>query len=221
MLQNTHKNNIILWIARGILTILLLCCMWAVYPGYFIHNYFLSTTISSSCTTTSILPSTTQATQYFVPQLPYLDAIQFAVEYNEENIQDQMITFFLCDESSDKVIVTQDIPLKDIQSSCYYEISIRKKLNPGKEYYWYLIAPKDETCGFRILYTENLADQAPENSLFLINNTPESEYAQTVSQYQYYVHPDKVIIIAGYWMSSILVYIVCLEILNRLCKKLG
>ena len=210
----------ILWIARGILTIILLGFMWSVYPGYFIHDYFLSTTISSSCTTTSNLPGTAQATQYFVPQLPYLDAIQFAVEYKEEAIQDQIITFVLCEGASDKIIVTRDIPLKDVPYSCYYETAIGKKVNAGKEYYWYLIAPAEETCGFRILYTENIADQAPENSLFIINNAPVSDYAQTVSQYQYYVHPDKVIIIAGYWMSSILVYIVCLEIINRLCKNL-
>lgn len=218
-IKETFKKNALLWVIRGILTAVLILFMSLSWPGFTFHNHYLSKTLSEECVTTEVLWNHIMATQYFIPQLPHLESIQIAAEYNEELKDHDFMTFLLCDESG-KILVNKDYMLQEVSNGSYFEIPVNKKLKPGKTYYWSLVSPEDEKCQWRVMYTEYLERQAPENSLFLVGeNGYGGENAQTVSQYNYKIHLDKSVILAGYWLTAVLVYIVCLEMANRFFDK--
>ena len=215
----TLKNNInAKWIAKGILTIILLIFMWAAFPGYGFHTWFLSTTASHRSVTTEVLSDSVLATQYFTPVLPYLRSIQFAVDFEEQFEGEENATFSLCEESG-KEIFSREISIADMESSLYYEVEIDKRLKTGRVYYWSITSPMDSSYDWKIMYTEYPEDQAPENTQFLVgDNLYGGVEAQTISQYVYYDHHDKIVIIGGFWACGILFYIVCLEIIDRIFK---
>ena len=213
--DSLRKKDIARWIATGILTIRLLVFLWAAYPGYVFHDYFLSKTMSNRYTSTEVLSGQMMATQYFVPQLPRLYSIQIAAEFDEEKTNGETVTFSLCEESGN-VLFTRDIALSEMEAATYYDIVVNQKLEPGRTYFWNITSPRDSAPGWKVMYTEYVEDQAPENILFHIDDNPYgNEAAQTISQYNYYQHHDKSLIIAGFWMMGILAYIICLEIIRR------
>lgn len=215
-----RKIDFARWIVVGVLTAVLLVFMWAAYPGYIFHGFFLSRTISNRSTVTEVLSNQTLTTQYFVPQFPYLRSIQIAVEFEEEKTENEKVAFSLCEESGE-ALFTCNIALGEMKSGVYYDIVVDQKLKQGAVYYWNITSPTDSTLGWRVMYTENVDDQAPENNLFFVDNSLYgNEDAQTISQYNYYQHLDKAVIIAGFWMSGILVYIICLEIVDRIFKRI-
>ena len=213
-----RKKDIARWIVTGILTIILLVYIWAAYPGYVFHDFFLSKTLSSRYTSTEVLSSQSVATQYFVPQLPRLYSIQIAAEFDEEKATGETVTFSLCEESGN-VLFTRDIALSEMEAATYYDIVVNQKMEPGRTYFWNITSPQDPSSEWKVMYTEYVEDQAPENSLFCIDNIPYGdEAAQTISQYNYYQHHDKSLIIAGFWMMGILAYIICLEMIRRVFR---
>ena len=205
------------WIAKGILTIILLVFMWSAYPGYGFHTLYLSDTASHRYVTSEAI-SNTVMTQYFTPILPYLESIQLAVEFNEEYETEEKVTFVLCKETG-KELFSCEIPLKDMESNLYYEVKVNQRLKTGEVYYWSLTTPIDEAYDWKPMYTEYPEDQEPENVRFLVgDNAYGSSEAQTISRYVYYDHHDKVVIIGGFWAGALLAYIVGLEIINRVFK---
>lgn len=207
------------WIAKGILTILLLLFMWSVYPGYVFHDNYLSTTASNRSVATEVLSDSVLVTQYFTPQLPYLISIQIVAQFDETAMREETLIFSVCEENG-KMLCSYDIQLEEMESGMYYDVLVDLKVKPGEVYYWSLTAPAEEACEWKLMYTNYIEDQAPENSLFLVgDNQYGGENSQTVSQYNYRSHFDKSVIIAGWWMSGILVYIICLEIADRMLKE--
>lgn len=213
--QRNQRNK---WIARIILTCILLIYMWAAFPGYGFHTWYTSITSSHRYITTESLSNATVTTQYFTPLLPYLKSIQLAVKFNNEVTANENVTFSLYSENG-KLLFTKDIPIADMASKRYYEVEIHKRLKTGKNYYWTLTSPMDAAYDWQIMYTEYPEDQAPENTSFLIDGTPYGiTEAQTISQYIYYDHHDKVVIISGFWASGFFVYLIALEIINKIFK---
>ena len=45
-----------------------------------------------------------------------------------------------------------------------------------------------------------------------------AEDAQATTRYYYKIHPDKVIIIGGYWLGNALIYLILLETMNKAFK---
>ena len=215
--QKSERNK---WIARLVLTIVLLVYMWAAFPGYGFHTWYHSNTHSGRSITTESLSNSVPATQYFTPVLPYLKSIRVAIKFNAEYMGTENVTFSLCDENN-QVLVSRDIPIADMQSKRYYEVEIDKKLKMGKNYYWSLTSPVDSGYEWQIMYTEYPEDQAPENISFLLDNAPYGNaQAQTISEYTYYDHHDKVIIICSFWASGFFVYLIGLELINRIAKAM-
>lgn len=206
-------------IATGILTVILAVFMWSAFPGYVFHTWFWSDTASNHSVVTEVLADSVLTTQYFAPILPFIRSIQFAVEFEEEVDEGETVLFSLCDED-ENVIFSQEIPISDMESNTYYDVEINQRLKTGRNYYWSLTSPMSAAYDWKMMYTELPGDQAVENQLFLIgNDTYGSGDAQTISQYVYYDHHDKVVIIGGFWSGGILVYLICLEVINRILKK--
>ena len=208
------------WIRAGV-TVLLLLFMLAVYPGYLARDTYLSRTNSVQYLITDELEEATVVEQFFQPLHTYLNSIQFAIEFNEQAVGDACLSFRLWGEEQ-KMLASCEIPLKEISSQCYFNVEINKMLRQDKVYYWSLVMPEGNNLGCRLMYTENGELQAPENRRVLVNGEAYgAERAQTISQYRYYVHADKAVILGNYWCCAILVYLVAMECINRLFKAAG
>lgn len=214
-----NGNTKIIWGIRGLLTIVLIVFCLGVWPGYFIHDFYLSKTSSVHGELTQILENGELVVQYFIPQATHLGSIQFVLSYEEEKAEEQILTFLLCEENG-KEILTKEVPIKEIKRKLYYDMPVNKRLKPGQIYYWALVMPADLDASCSVMYTNVVEDQAPENLYFTINDQLSGgETAQTVSQYNYYAHPDKAVILGVYWISAFLVYLVALEIVDRIFKR--
>lgn len=214
IITEMEKKQRQLWTARCILTVILVGFMLWAWPGYLAHDYYVSETHSGRYEPTDVLSGENTVTQYFVPQNTHLAKIQIAVLFDNESIEDEAIEFALYEESG-KEIHSEVIPLKQMITGHYYDININKRVKTDRQYYWVLSAPESDRIDFQVMFTGHLADQAPDNTLFLLNDKPIHDTAQTVSQYVYLSHPDKIVIICVYWLSEILAYIVCLELADR------
>ena len=203
-----------LWAARCVLTVLLIGFMLWAWPGYLAHDYYISETLSNRYEPTEVLSGQSTVTQYFIPQDTHLASIHIAVIFDSANVEDETIEFTLYEESG-REILSEVIPLKQLYSGHYYDIKINKRVKTDQEYYWVLSAPESGLANLQVMFTGHLADQAPDNTLFLLNDKPIHDTAQSVSEYIYLSHPDKIIIICGYWISAILVYIIGLDLANR------
>lgn len=212
-------NRKIDWIRAGV-TVLLLLFMLAVYPGYLARDKYLSRTNSVQYLTTDELGEATVVEQFFQPLHTYLNSIQFAIEFNEQAVGDACLSFQLWGEEQ-KMLASCEIPLKEISSQCYFNIEINKMLRQDKVYYWRLVIPEGTNLGCRLMYTETRELQAPENRGFLVNGEVYGEEgAQTISQYQYYVHADKAVVLGNYWCCAVLLYLVAMECIHRLFKSI-
>lgn len=211
------KRQRVIWAVRCILTVLLIGFILCAWPGYLVHDYFVNRTFSERHEYTDILPSQSVMTQYFVPQRSHLCSIEFAIMFNEENAGDETIRFVLCEESGCEIL-SKEIPLEQAGSGSYYKITVNKRLEKGKTYYWALICPDAEDIDIQVMFTNHLTDQAQENVLFLLNDEQYGDITQTISQYTYLVHPDKIIIIGNYWMGAVFVYVICMDIVSRFSK---
>ena len=213
-------NRKIDWIRAGI-TVILLLFMLAVYPGYLARDEYLSSTNSVQYMTTDELGEAAVVEQFFQPLHTYLNSIQLAIEFDEQAAGDACLSFLLWEEDQ-KVLASCEIPLKEISSQCYFDVEINKMLRQDKVYHWSLVLPEGTDLGCSLMYTEIIELQAPENQGFLVNGEAYgAEGAQTISQYRYYVHADKAVILGNYWCCAILLYWVAMECINRLLKSAG
>lgn len=212
--MKTEKRKCRLWLAEGILTILLMGFMLCAWPGYLAHDSYVSKTNSIHYKCTDILSDHCVMIQHFVPQKTYLSGIQFAVSFEGADTEHAEVEFILC-EGSGKELFSETLRLEEMESDCYYEVEVDRWVKAGREYYWAIVSPETDRAGFRVMYTDHIEDQAPENSMVLLNDSPVGENVQTISQYVYYVHPDRVIVFGGYWMGAILVYIICMDLAAR------
>lgn len=213
--MRTKQRRRNLWIVRGIITILFIGLILWAWPGYLAHDYYVSKTSSVHYEDTKIPPDYSIVTQYFVPQKTHLANIQFAVLFEEESVEDEKITFTLCEESG-KEIFSKVIRLRDLESGCYYDVKYYCRLKTDQVYYWQLVGTETDDLNLRLMCTNYTEDQAPENTLFLLNENQVGENTQTVSQYTYLVHPDKIVIVGGYWMGFVMLYIICMDVATRL-----
>ena len=215
MRMKTEQRKRSLWIVRGILTISLIGFVLWAWPGYLAHDYYVSKTSSVRHEGTDILPDYSIVILYFVPQKTHLADIQFAVLFEEENVENEEITFILCEESG-KEIFSKVIRLDEMESGRYYDVKYIWRLRTDQVYYWELVGSETANVNLRMMYTSYEEDQASENTLFLLNENQVGESTQTISQYTYLVHPDKIVIIGGYWMGLVMVYIICMDVATRL-----
>lgn len=216
-LEEMSKRTWIIWGIKAVLTVALIAFILCVWPGYLAYDLYVSRTLSERYEASDTLIPGSIVTQYFVPQRSHMSAIEFAVIFNEENVGSETVQFILCEESG-REIFSEDIALDQMDSGCYYTVDIKKSLKEGRTYYWTLVCPDAENVGLQLMYTNHLTDQAPENSLLLLNEEQYGDITQTISQYTYHVHADKIVIIGTYWMGAILVYIICMDIVSRFAE---
>lgn len=130
-----------------------------------------------------------------------------------------MLEFAIYDEKGKKVYNDQ-ISIAEMQSGLYYTIPVKKKLKVGEQYYWTICATEDLPYDWRLMYSADKTGIASENTFVTLEGQQTfGEEQQTVSQYCYYTHKDKVIIIATCWCGSILIYLIILEIIQKIFRK--
>lgn len=215
----------IILVIKVILTALLIGFCFSAWPGYLIHDLYQSRTLSERYEPTEELAPQSIVTQYFVPQRSHLSAIEFAILFDQKKIKDEAIRFLVYDAAGEEIL-SRDIMLDQMESENYYKVHIEEKLNAGETYSWVIECPDADNIGLKIMYTNHLGDQAPENALFLLNNEKYGDYGdvtKSISQYTYLIHLDKIEIIGKYWAGALLVYIICLDILSRFAgeKQMG
>lgn len=202
--------------AKIILSLALIIYCLMVWPGYLAHDYYTSTTNSSFSQLSEQLEGSSVIEQYFTPQFSHLYEIQFAVSYDDSSECEGYYTFLLYNENGKK-IMEKAIPAEEVGSQLYYEVPVRRILNPKDTYCWKLIIPENAPENFQALYTENTETRALENRKMLINGeNTDGENAQTISQYVYLSHADKALILGTYWCCGIIVYLILSECVNRL-----
>ncbi len=211
------KRLRIIWMIRVILTLLLIGFILGVWPGYLVHDLYVSRTMSELYESTEVLAPRSVVTQYFVPQRGHLSAIEFAVLFDKTKVKGETLRFSIYNEAGEEIF-SQDIKLERMKSESYYKVHIDGKLNAGETYCWVIECPDAGDIGLKAMYTNHLANQAPENALFLLDNEKYGDYGditKSISQYTYLIHPDKIEIIGEYWAGAVLAYIICMDILSR------
>lgn len=200
----------------GMATVLLILVGLSFWPGYLVHDYFWSKSDSSYGSYSLPYAEGVSTTQYFIPQLNWLSSIDIVANFDKTAVGDEKLQFVLYDEDGNK-IYSKEIAVSKMQDGLYYTIPIRKKLKAGEQYHWTLSAAEDLPYDWRLMLSTNKIGIASENTFVQLGGLQDiGEEQETVSQYCYYVHKDKVIIIATCWGGSILVYIIILEAIQKL-----
>ena len=118
--------------------------------------------------------------------------------------------------------MSREIALSDMTSERYYVMPIEKTLSTKKIYHWTLTVPENSGCDIRFMYGEHGGGMAPENVRLERNGyLLGAEDAQATAQYVYKIHPDKIVIIGGYWLGNVLIYLLLMEAVDRVLKKLS
>lgn len=210
-----QKERIVIRAIKGILTLILFLFCLSVWPGYLIHDYDLSRTISEGALFTEVLKDSDIIIQYFSPQKVLLSDIEFAIDYEEQN-KGEILLFTLCNEEG-KELFSCSIPMEEIEAGSYYSVPVRQRLKVGEIYYWSLSAPEGWRGGCRLMYTPIVANQALENlHMEVSGQLYDPETYQSVSQYNYIVHKDKAVIAGTYWTGAIVLYLIMMELIDRL-----
>lgn len=208
-------------ICKGLLTLLLIVSELAIWPGYLVHNAYLSSSYSEYAVYSEPITEETQITQYFQPLYSRLDQIEFALGFVQEAAGDQKLSFGLYDEKGTEML-SQEIPLQDMTAEHYYTIPIEKRLSTKKMYHWTLTVPENSGCDICFMYGEHGNGMAPENIRLERNGDLfGADDAQATARYSYEIHPDKIVIIGGYWMGNALIYLLLMEVLDRAFKYRG
>lgn len=208
-------------ICKGILTLLLIVAELAIWPGYLVHDSYMSASYSEYAVFSEPILEETEITQYFQPLYSKLDQLEFVLGFNQEAAGDQKIRFCLYDEKGTEMM-SQEIAFSDMTAERYYTLPIGKTLSTRKIYHWTLTVPENSGCDIRFMYGEHGNGMAPENVRLERNGELfGAEDAQATVRYTYEIHPDKIVIIGGYWMGNALIYLLLLEVVDRVLKKLS
>lgn len=214
----TKKELPIKYILKGILTLGSLGIALWLYPGYLAHGYTTSETNSAYSIFSEVLIPETTAEQFFVPQDTRLDVIQIDLLFDEERASGSC-RFLLKDENGE-VLAERDLAFADMESGRYYDVEIGKTVDTDKTYSWELIFPEDMDFNCQVVYSETVGTIAQENQYLLLNGELISADSQMVCQYSYLSHPDKADIVGKYWISVFLVYLVLMELIDRVCMRM-
>lgn len=208
-------------ICKGILTLLLIIAELSIWPGYLVHDSYLSASYSEYAVFSEPVTEETEITQYFQPLYSKLDQLEFVLGFNQEAAGDRKVHFALYDENGTEMM-SREIALSDMTSERYYVMPIEKILSTKKIYHWTLTVPENSGCDIRFMYGEHGGGMAPENVRLERNGYLfGAEDAQATAQYVYKIHPDKIVIIGGYWLGNVLIYLLLMEAVDRVLKKLS
>ncbi len=208
-------------ICKGILTLLLIIAELSIWPGYLVHDSYLSASYSEYAVFSEPVTEETEITQYFQPLYSQMDQLEFVLEFNQEAAGDRKVRFALYDENGTEMM-SREIALSDMTSERYYVMPIEKTLSTKKIYHWTLTVPENSGCDIRFMYGEHGGGMAPENVRLERNGYLfGAEDAQATAQYVYKIHPDKIVIIGGYWLGNVLIYLLLMEAVDRVLKKLS
>ncbi len=214
-LKEMRENGKNRWVWLGLkvlLTVGLVVFCAGVWPGYLIHTAKVAELYTEDISQTPWLSAGDVALQYFYPEDRWLSKIKIALAFDESAAKGEYLNFEIQDETGGKVC-GREIYFDQIESGCYFEAAVKEKLKPGKEYAWMLSLPEESRLEYAVLCTGDAAGNAVENQVLLINGRDAERNA--INQYEYYAHYDKAVIIGGFWTGALLVWLVLLELTDR------
>ncbi len=183
-----------------------------VWPGWLIHTYKMAELYTVDISQTRWLSAGDVALQYFYPEDSRLSKIKIALAFDEAEANEERLLFEMQDENGGRVCV-REIRFDQIESGCYFDVSVEEKVKTGGEYAWSLSLPEESQMQYAVLCTGDAAGNAVENQVLLING--EDVRGSAVNQYEYYAHYDKAVIIGGFWLGALLVWLLFLELTDR------
>lgn len=198
-------------IVKILLTVGLAAFCLGVWPGYLFRTY---QTIPSNggAQLTSWLSAHDVIQQQFSPSYSWLSRIKAAVAFDENMFTDEYLIFELWDESG-KCLCSREIYFNQIDDSIYFDISVNKRLKPGRQYVWTLTLSEPAELQYALLISDNADNNSGDNDTLFING--EDTHKNALSPYEYYAHYDKAQIIGGFWIGAILVWLLLLEVADR------
>lgn len=208
-----RKKQINRWtVLKFLLTAGLVIFCLGVWPGYLIHTYWTADLHTSDISQTPWLSAGDTVQQIFLPEDSWLSKIKIALVFDESEVAGEFLNFTLRDDTG-RDICSREINFSGIENSSYFDIAVEKKLNPGNEYTWSLTMHEPTTLQYAVLCTEDVNGNARENQTLSVNSANTQENA--VNQYVYYAHYDKAVIIGGFWIGVVLVWLFLLELTDR------
>lgn len=209
------KNSRYGWIWLGLKLLLagaLAAFCAGVWPGYLIHTYKMAERYTADIRQTPPLSAGDVAAQYFCPEDSRLSMIKLALAFDESAVEEEYLLFELQDEDGVR-ICSNRIYFEQIENGCYFDVAVDRKLKPGKTYVWTLSMPEETALKYAVLCTGDAAGNALENQVLLIDGEAVEENA--INQYEYYAYYDKAVIIGGFWVGALLVFLMLLELTDR------
>lgn len=203
------------WIWLGLkvlLTVGLVVFCAGVWPGWLIHTYKMAELYTEDISQTPWLSAGDVALQYFYPEDSRLSKMKIALAFDESAVEGEYLILEIQDETGGR-ICSREIYFDQIESGCYFDVVVEEKVRPGGEYAWALSLPDEAQLEYAVLCTGDAAGNAVENRVLLING--EDVGGNAINQYEYYAHYDKAVIIGGFWVGALLVWLVLLELTDR------
>lgn len=214
-MREMRENEKYRWIWLGLkalFTVGLTVFCAGVWPGWLIHTYKTAELYTGDIWQTPWLSTGDTALQYFYPEDSRLSRIKIALAFDESVAQGAYLIFEIQDENGGQVC-NQEIFFDQIESGCYFDVAVEEKVKTGGEYAWMLSLPDEAWLEYAVLCTGDAAGNAVENQVLLING--EDAGGNAINQYEYYAHYDKAVVIGGFWLGALLVWMVLLEFTDR------
>lgn len=208
-----EKTHISIWLViKVILTVGLAIFCFGVWPGHLIHTDRAVELYTGNYVPPQWLTSKDTAQQFFSPENSWLSRIKAAVVFDMA-ADEEYLNFTLWDRKG-KSICTRKIYFSQIESGGYFDIPINKKLIPGDEYVWTLTLPAAFDLQYAVLATDDAYHNAQEDISLVINGS--STPYNAVNMYFYHAYYDKVQIIGGFWIGGLMVWLVLMELTDRI-----
>lgn len=205
-----------LWIGLRVLFSagLIIFCV-GVWPGYLVHTYKMDTMFTSQVFLTPWLSTGDVVQQYFCPQDSRLSKIKIALAFDESAVTEEYLLFEIQDKNG-QPLYNSKIFFDQIESDHYFDVDVGgKKLKTHEVYTWTLTLPNGRGTEYAVLcqVPTDTIKVAVENQTLFINDEEMPSIA--LNLYEYYAHYDKSVIIGGFWIGALLVWLILMEVTDR------
>ena len=201
---------------KGIVIATCIAAMLAVWPLTIVRRTqsVASMTEIEYGRTQEYITETVDFKQRFQPQTKRLESIAIAIGSDGQPLEGTL-TFELLDEKNE-IIVLHSIEANNVTPSVYYEIPVHKWVDSSKTYTYRIVADKDCSAKFFVLYTDGEGTHAPGSVDLYMGEQQVAGQAVTNYSYGYPLNVKNVICI---WAFLAVVGVSLCSMIDSLGKK--